>query len=118
MSQFFEHFPIPVIIFFVLLFGTIIGIFGYLFVQIIKARRKLKQCKALPMQNERARVIAKRMDVSGGKYTDTDYYVTFELDSGERVEFEVDGKQYGLLTEGDDGILSHQDILFDSFTRS
>ena len=117
MSRMFENVPLPFIILFFLVIGLILSAFVYIFIQIAKARRTLKHCRALPMQRERARVIAKRIDVSGGKFTDTDYYVTFELDSGERVEFDVDGKQYGLLTEGDDGILAHQDILFDSFTR-
>lgn len=36
------------------------------------------------------------------------YYVTFQLDGGERMELAVDGRTYGLLAEGDAGELTVQ----------
>ena len=33
----------------------------------------------------------------------TDYFVTFEVESGDRMEFEVNGQASGMLVEGDDG---------------
>ncbi|MCD7839604.1 MAG: DUF2500 domain-containing protein [Erysipelotrichaceae bacterium] len=38
----------------------------------------------------------------------TYYYVTFELSSGDRMEFSVKGREYGMLVEGDKGQLTFQ----------
>lgn len=72
-----------------------------------------------------ARVVSKRMDVSGnfggdhGSYTSTStvYYVTFQVKSGDRMELRVGGKEYGLLAEGDTGNLTFQGTRFLSFDR-
>jgi len=45
----------------------------------------------------------------------TSYYVTFEFENGERLELKVSGKEYGLISEGDMGILSFQGTRFISF---
>ena len=37
----------------------------------------------------------------------TSYFATFELKSGERMEFGHYGKDYGLLVEGDEGELTY-----------
>lgn len=79
-----------------------------------------------------ATVVAKREDVthhhhanagdaSGahGFYATTNiaYYVTFQVESGDRMEFHVSGKEYGMLTEGDTGRLSFQGTRYLSFER-
>ncbi len=54
---------------------------------------------------------------SGSTYTT--YYVTFEfLDDGSRLEFRVPNKQYGLIAEGDFGILNYQGTQFNAFERT
>lgn len=65
-----------------------------------------------------AKVVAKRMEVdshyhgnSGGMIgmsTDTTYYVTFQVESGDRMELSVDDSEYGVLVEGDEGKLTFQ----------
>lgn len=72
----------------------------------------------------KAKVIAKRTDVSGSPFhndnlnmINTHYYVTFELYNKERKEFIVDSNDYGLLIEGDEGMLTYQGIIFKSFDR-
>ena len=40
--------------------------------------------------------------------TSTTYYVTFEVESGDRMEMCVDGQEYGMLAEGDSGKLTFQ----------
>lgn len=49
---------------------------------------------------------------SAGKHhhthASTSYYVTFQLSSGDRMEFHVPDEEYGLLVEGDRGDLSFQ----------
>ncbi|MDV4149794.1 DUF2500 domain-containing protein [Clostridium sp. AL.422] len=49
--------------------------------------------------------------------TSTTYYVTFQFENGERLELKVSGKEYGLISEGDRGILSFQGTRFISFER-
>lgn len=75
-------------------------------------------------------VVAKRMDVSHhmhpnagdisgahGYHTtsSTQYYVTFQVASGDRMELSVSGREYGLMAEGDEGELSFQGTRFLSF---
>ena len=50
--------------------------------------------------------------------TSTSYYVTFQVESGDRREFEVDGSDYGLLLQGDIGKLSFQGTRYLGFERS
>jgi hypothetical protein len=50
--------------------------------------------------------------------TFTSYYVTFQVESGDRMEFEVDGSDYGLLVQGDIGKLSFQGTRYLGFERS
>ena len=80
-----------------------------------------------------AAVVAKRTDIShsdtanagdlSGAHgyrtsTYTSYYVTFQVESGDRMEFEVDGSDYGLLMQGDIGKLSFQGTRYLGFERS
>lgn len=80
-----------------------------------------------------ARVVAKRMKVSGHggtmaarnvstmntihSSTYTQYFVTFELENGRRVELGVKDAEYGLLAEGDQGRLSYQGTRYLGFER-
>jgi hypothetical protein len=72
-----------------------------------------------PVLTVPAHVIAKRTDTSGSRnYMSTKYYLTCELADGNRLEFKVDGHQYGLLVEGDRGMLKHQGTRFIGFERA
>lgn len=48
----------------------------------------------------------------------TVYYATFEVESGDRMEFGVPNKEYGLLVEGDRGRLTFQGTRYLGFERS
>ena len=77
-----------------------------------------------PRETVNARVVTKRMKVTGhgqttmrsnvtamnglGSSTYTKYFVTFELENGSRVELGVKDPEYGMLAEGDQGVLSYQ----------
>ena len=73
-------------------------------------------------------IVAKRTNVSrhrhGGAgnhhhyHTSTTYYVTFEVESGDRMELHVEGSEYGLLLEGDKGKLSFQGTRYLGFERN
>ena len=74
-----------------------------------------------------ATIVAKRTNVSrhrhGGAnglhhhHTSTSYYVTFQVESGDRMELRVDGMEYGLLVEGDEGKLTFQGTRYLGFER-
>jgi hypothetical protein len=49
--------------------------------------------------------------------THTRYFVTFEFESGDRSEFHVSGKEYGLLSEYDSGMFSFQGTRYLEFKR-
>ena len=78
-----------------------------------------------PRLTVQAAVVAKRTKVShhrhGGvnehHHTSTSYYITFQVDSGDRMEFHVNGQEYGMLIEGDQGMLSFQGTRYLGFQR-
>ena len=51
-------------------------------------------------------------------HTFTTYYVTFQVESGDRMELTVSGSDYGMLVEGDIGKLSFQGTRYLGFERS
>ncbi|MBE6955179.1 MAG: DUF2500 domain-containing protein [Ruminococcaceae bacterium] len=74
-----------------------------------------------------ATVVAKRTNVSrhrhGGvnehhhHHTSTTYHVTFQVESGDRMELAMAGHEYGLLIEGDRGNLTFQGTRYLGFER-
>ena len=73
-------------------------------------------------------VVTKRTDVSRRRHrganghhhhhTSTTYYATFEFESGDRMELQLEGFEYGLLVEGDKGKLSFQGTRYLGFERT
>ena len=47
----------------------------------------------------------------------TTYYVTFQVESGDRMELHVAGHEFGMLIEGDRGMLTFQGIRYLGFER-
>lgn len=108
----------PIFIFIV--FCLIMGMFIFQGVNYAKDKSK-------PIQTERAKVIAKRTNVSHHHHnmndhmhhsTSTTYYITFEFITGQRMELKVPSKQFGYIIEGDEGLLQFQGRLFVSFERT
>ena len=60
-------------------------------------------------------------DLSGGhgyySTSSTSYYVTFQVESGDRIELPVSGREYGMLAEGDIGKLTFQGTRYLLFER-
>ena len=48
----------------------------------------------------------------------TTYYVTFEVESGDRIELVVPSSEYGFMVEGDQGKLTFQGTRYISFDRN
>lgn len=107
---------------FTIMFVIVIGVFVVSFVRSIGQWNKNNNSPRLTVE---ATLVSKRADVSHHHHgdhhhhhTSTDYYLTFEVESGDRMEFHVGGDDYGLLTEGDHGSLSFQGTRFLGFERS
>jgi hypothetical protein len=49
--------------------------------------------------------------------TSTSYYVTFEFESGDRLELHVPHSEFGYLIEGDMGRLTFQGTRYKGFQR-
>ena len=112
-------------IMFTIVFILVIGIFVVMLVKGISEWNKNNHSPRLTVP---ATIIAKRTNVSrhrhGGAnshhhyHTSTTYYVTFQVESGDRMEFHISGQEYGLLIEGDHGNLSFQGTRYLGFERS
>ena len=73
-----------------------------------------------------AQVVARRTEirrhnhgtgVDGYTTRSASYYVTFQFESGDRLELKVQGHEYGLMVEGDRGKLTFQGNRFLGFER-
>src|SRR5437764_12574782 len=95
-------------------------VFGAIAVQLLRGFVVWTRNNASPVESVPARVVAKRTDTesyaSGGRVW-TSYYVTFEVGSGERQEYEVGGGEFGVLADGDRGTLTHQGTRYRGFRR-
>ncbi len=107
---------------FSLFFLLVLGIFVFVFIQMFSQWNKNNHSPRLTVD---ATIVAKRNHISRHHHgtdmhmhhTTSTYYVTFQVDSGDRMELLVPGNQFGLLIEGDHGKLSFQGIRFLSFER-
>jgi hypothetical protein len=72
-----------------------------------------------PLESESAVVKSRRTNVVRGSNdtTRTDYFVTFELENGDRMEFEVKPEAFGQLVEDEQGKLSYQGTRYLGFER-
>ena len=103
---------VPVI--FVLVFGIII-------VTMVRGVGEWNKNNHSPKLTVPVTVVAKRSDVDRGietMHTLTSYYVTFQVESGDRMEFEVSDMEYGMLAEGDSGELTFQGTRYLNFQRN
>ena len=117
MEFMFSIFPVLFTLVFLLVFGTIV----YTLFRGIQQERKNNQSPRLTIE---AKVVAKRTSFHRNAGTNhsvghghTTYFVTFEVKSGDRMELQVQGHEYGLLVEGDFGELTFQGTRFLNFAR-
>ncbi len=114
--------PVIIILGFVIVFGTII-------VRTVQGIKQWKRNNESPVLTVDAKVVTKRADVRSYHHgtgthdvhhmsSSTTYYVTFEVASGDRLEFRVSGTDYGMLAENDIGRLTFQGTRYLGFERS
>ena len=104
-------------IMFVLIPIIIIGVFAFI---IIKGISEWSSNNQSPLLTVPAEVVTKRSRTSGGagdSSARTSYYVTFEVESGDRIELRMNGREYGMLAEEDLGILTFQGTRYKGFER-
>ncbi len=103
------------------IFFTVIPIlfFGIFFTVFYKIIRETRRNNKAPRLTTDATVVSKREHYRRGtnSASHTAYYVTFEVPSGDRMELMLDGYEYGMLIEGDEGRLNFQGTRFLSFER-
>ncbi|MBT2691668.1 DUF2500 domain-containing protein [Bacillus sp. ISL-55] len=94
-------------------------VFGIIIFTIIKSIGTWSKNNQSPRLTSNAKVVTKRTSVRGGGETNARslYYVTFEFESGDRLELQVNGQEYGQLVEGDYGELNFQGTRYLGFTR-
>ncbi|KUP23787.1 DUF2500 domain-containing protein [Paenibacillus sp. DMB5] len=110
--------------------GTVIPIFLLVMIGIVavSAGRGLFQWSrnnSSPLLTIPARIVSKRSEVrqqqlqddSQSSRTSTTYYLTYELQDGKRMEFKVDGSEFGMSAEGDRGLLTYQGTRYHGFQR-
>lgn len=77
-----------------------------------------------PKLSVQSLIVGKRTEVShrhdpdlSVNRTDSKYFITFEVESGDRLEFSVSGEEYGQCSEGDEGKLTFQGTRYYGFER-
>ena len=108
-------------------------VFGFIIVALVRGVAQWGKNNRSPQLTVDATVVAKRADVSvahhpmagdvtgahGYTHTSTTTYrVTFQVESGDRMEFHVPGDEYGMLVEGDAGRLTFQGTRYLGFERA
>ena len=106
-----------------LIFGLV---FGVIIASLVRRGKQWHRNNNSPRLTVDAKVLAKRHDVSRRRsagehrhyhYHNT-YFVTFEVSSGDRMELQLQGHEYGLLIEGDTGKLTFQGTRYLGFERT
>ncbi len=102
-------------------------VFGMIAFTIVKGIGEWSSNNKQPVLTVVAKLVTKRTNTSRHNHnhnnhvhssTSTSYYATFEVESGDRIEFHISGKEYGMLAEGDIGKLTFQGTRYHSFERA
>jgi len=124
----FSVMPVLVTLVFVVVFGMFI-------MTIIRGVGEWRKNNASPVLTVEATLVAKRADITHHQHhhhnagvepavhhhstmsTSTTYYATFQVESGDRMEFRLRDEEYGLLADGDVGKLTFQGTRYLGFAR-
>ena len=97
-------------------------VFGFFIVTIVRGIGQWNKNNNSPRLTVAATVVSKRTNVSHHHHDhhthhSTSYYVTFQVDSGDRMELHMTGQEYGMLVEDDKGYLAFQGTWYLGFER-
>ena len=110
-------------ILFVVVFAVVAAI---IIVVAVKGLGQWHKNNQSPVLTVRAEVVTKRANTThtmqqvgdvSMPMEDTTYYATFQVQSGDRMELRVPGREYGQLREGDRGELTFQGTRYHKFDR-
>ena len=113
-------FPLLFLVVFIFIISTIVA-------SLVSGAKREHKNDQSPRVTADAKVVSKRMQVGQNRrsnddmmrsYTYSKYFVTFEFESGDRLELPVDGSEYGLVVEGDQGKLTFQGTRYLGFVRA
>ena len=107
-------------ILFMLMFCLVFGMFVVTAIRGVSQWNKNNQSPRLSVE---ATVTGKRTSVQHHHHQNhtshsTSYYVSFQVESGDRMEFHVTGQEYGMVMEGDTGRLHFQGTRYLGFGRA
>lgn len=97
-------------------------VFGIMLISIFRGIKQWNHNNHSPRLTVEATVVSKRQNVSHHHHNNhmtqsTTYYVTFQVESGDRMELQVSGMEYGMMAEGDYGKLTFQGTRYLDFVR-
>ncbi len=101
-------------------------VIGGILLNIFKGIGQWQKNNASPQLTVPARAVSKRTHVSRRANANhdnlhgssrTSYFITFEFESGDRTELQMDGGEYGQIVEGDSGTLTFQGTRYLGFER-
>lgn len=113
--------PVIIVIVFVIIIGTIIA-------RSVQGATQWKKNNDSPVLTVDATVVTKRADVQHyhsdagtdnmiNMSSSTTYYATFQVPSGDRMEFNIRDTEYGMLADNDIGRLTFQGTRYMGFER-
>lgn len=109
---------VAVVLVMLLFFVVFAGIVGVVLKSVVSGVGRTRANRSAALLRRPARVVAKRHGVAGGSSTaGSRYFATFEFPDGSREEFPMMGEAYGMLAEGDAGLLTSQGTWFKGFQR-
>ena len=99
-------------------------ILSLILIQVFRGLRQWNSNNQSPIQTMEVTIVAKRTEVSHHSNVGTHHsssstyhYATFEADDRSRMELGVRGQDFGMLVEGDKGLLTFQGTRFKGFER-
>ena len=119
------------IIFPLFFFVILAFVIGTILLNIVKGIKTWNYNNSQPVLTVPSEVVSRRTDVSSSmhniagnnginhphNHTHTTYFVTFEVESGDRMEFLVNDNEFGMVVEGDTGKLTFQGTRYLGFVR-
>lgn len=117
----------PFGLFSIMFFLVFFLVFGMMIATAVKGIGQWNKNNNSPRLTVEATVVAKRTNVSHHHHNNTGvhhtthsttYFVTFQVESGDRMELQMAGHEFGLLVEGDRGRLSFQGTRYLGFERT
>ena len=121
-SDIFGWMPFVILGFISLVFVLVII---FIIMALVKDVRQWSRNNRLPRLTVNAVVVSKRTKINTHRHmenmrstVDTSYFVTFQFDSGDRMEFLINEQNFGYLVESDRGMLTFQGTRYLGFERA